>query len=168
METARDRAEVEQASEQASRARTACKQAEQEDDLNPALQASKLTFDTVVAIVERASGTALTGPTRELCRAEYARHPVGVHMCAMEAASRRDVRTPNGLFVRMLRDSDHVRHEAAWHSVGSPASDERGDDGALPAPGAQNDDVRAALARLGATLGVETDLLRSLEGEAAA
>jgi len=34
-------------------------------------------------------------------------------MCASEAAMRPGIRKPNGLFVRMLRDGDHVRQEAS-------------------------------------------------------
>src|SRR5262245_17157926 len=120
------------------------------DELRPP---DPLPFDDVVVIVERASGTALTGPTRDFCAAEYARHPVGVYMCACEASSRPNVRTPNGLFVRMLKDRDHVRHEAAWHSVSSVGEEP---EPAAEPPAALPD----GLMRLGEIIGAETEHLR--------
>lgn len=104
METAHDRAEVEQAGG------TAGKQAE------PVLEEVALlasSFDDVVSSVEKATGTPLTGPVRDFCRSAWHEYPRGVAMCASEAAMRPGVCKPNGLFVRMLRDGDHVRQEAS-------------------------------------------------------
>jgi hypothetical protein len=124
------------------------------------------TFDDVVSIVERAAGVPLTGPARELARSAWLDYPHGVAMCASAAAMRG--RAPTGLFVRMLRDGDHVRNEAAL-ADGAPAPSRPAESAALDEADELADgsgDVPAGLAQLGRVLGVEPPRLRSIEDAA--
>jgi hypothetical protein len=97
------------------------------EDLSASKQAARETFDFDVAIapVEELAGDVLTGHGRTTCEEAFDRDPGAFLVCVRRTLSRRNVRAPLGLLVRIVHE-DHalvsrVRRERESAGTGTVA-----------------------------------------------
>ncbi len=77
------------------------------EDLSASKQAAGETFEAAIAPVEELADDVLTGYGRRLCEEAFERDPVAFAICVGRVLSRRNVRRPLALLVKIV-DEDHA------------------------------------------------------------